>query len=123
MAQVIEKRFSRMSVFVVLYLAFPLLMFHQSLLFLYIYFKITSVDTDTMLIDDPDLDEIADFSKNACENIGLFGVLTVFESSVSNVFHDDFALQRESKQSMHRETDCKTERESERERERKENVL
>ena len=37
------------------------------------------------------------------------GVLTMFESSVSHVSHDDFALQIEqieSKESMHRETDC-----------------
>ena len=46
-----------------------------------------------MLIDDPDLNEISDFSKNTHENTGLFGVLTMFESSVSHVFHDDFALQ------------------------------
>ena len=59
-----------------------------------------------MLIDDPDLNEISDFSKNTHENIGQFGVLTMFESSVSHVSHDDFALQIESKESMHRETDC-----------------
>ena len=50
---------------------------------------ITSVDSDTMLIDEPDLNEISDFSKNTYENIGLFGVLTMFESSDSHVFHDD----------------------------------
>ena len=70
-----------------------------------------------MLIDDPDLNEISNFSKNTHENIGLFGVLTMFDSSVSHVSHDDFALQIESKESMHRETDCLTERE------RKEEVL
>ena len=53
-----------------------------------------------------DLNEISDFSKNTHENIGLFGVLTMFESSVSHVPHDDFALQIENKESMHRETDC-----------------
>ena len=42
------------------------------------------------------------------ENTGLFGVLTMFESSVSHVSHDDFALQIESKESMLRETDCRT---------------
>ena len=68
--------------------------------------KTTSVDGDTMLIDDPDLNEISDFSKNTHEIDGLFGILTVFESSVSLVSHDDFALQIESKESMHRETDC-----------------
>ena len=40
--------------------------------------KITSVDNDTI------------------QNKGQFGVLTVFESSVSHVSHDDFALQLES---------------------------
>ena len=59
--------------------------------------KITSVDNDTMLIDDPDLDEISDFSKNTHENTGQFGVLTMFESSFSHVSHDDFALQIEDK--------------------------
>ena len=78
-----------------------------------------------MFIDDPDLNEIPEFSRNTHENIGLFGVLTMFESSVSHVSHDDFALQKESKEGMHRETDCQTERERERGRkeERKENVL
>ena len=55
--------------------------------------------------------KFSDFSKNTHENTGLFGVLTMFESSVSHVFHDDFALQIESKESMPRETDCLTERE------------
>ena len=49
-----------------------------------------------MLIDDPDLDEISDFSENTHENIGLFGVLTMFESSVSHVSIDDFALLTEA---------------------------
>ena len=53
-----------------------------------------------MLIDDPDLNEIFDVSKNTHENKRLFGVLTMFESSVSHVSHDDFALQIESKESM-----------------------
>ena len=34
------------------------------------------------------------------------GVLTMFESSFSHVSHGDFALQIESKESMHLETDC-----------------
>ena len=62
--------------------------------------KITSVDSDTMLIDDLDLHDISDFSNNTHENKGLFGVLTMFESSVSHVSHDDFALKKESKESM-----------------------
>ena len=44
------------------------------------------------------------------KNTGLFDVLTMFESSVSHVSHDDFALQIECKESMHRETDCLRER-------------
>ena len=40
--------------------------------------KITSVDSDMMLIDDPDLDGISDFSKTIRENTELFGVPTVF---------------------------------------------
>ena len=53
-----------------------------------------------MLIDVPDLNEISDFSKNTHENKGLFDVLAMFESSVSHVSHDDFALQIE-KQRKH----------------------
>ena len=55
--------------------------------------KITSVDNDTTPINDPNYDDISDFSKNTHENIGLFDVLTLFVSSVSHVSHDDFALQ------------------------------
>ena len=72
---------------------------------------ITSLDSDTMLIDDPDLNEISEFSKNTRENTGLLGVLTMFETSVSHVSHDDFVLQIEDKEIMHRETDCQRERE------------
>ena len=39
---------------------------------------------------------------------------TMFESSVSHVSHHDFALQIESGESMHRETDCWTETHTER---------
>ena len=66
--------------------------------------KITSVDSDTMLINDPDLN-FSDFSKTTNENTRQFGVLTMFESSVSHVPHDNFALQIESEESIHRETD------------------
>ena len=52
-----------------------------------------------MLINDPN-HNFSDFSKNTHENKGLFGVLTMFESSVSHVSHYDFALQIESKESM-----------------------
>ena len=78
------------------------------------FVKITSVDSDTVLIDDPDVNQISDFSNNTRENTGLFGVLTMFESSVSHVSQNYFCIQVESKESMHRETDCWTERERER---------
>ena len=51
--------------------------------------KITSVDNDTMLINDPN-HNFSDFSKTANENTGQFGVPTVFESSVSQRSHDVF---------------------------------
>ena len=60
--------------------------------------KITSADGDTTPINDPNYDNISDFSKITRMNTGLFGVSTVFESSVSHVSHG------ESKDSMHRET-------------------
>ena len=81
--------------------------------------KITSVDDDTTPINEPNHNSISDFSKTTRESTGLFGVSTVFEASVSHVSHGDSALQRESKESMPRETDGETERE----RERKEKVL
>ena len=56
--------------------------------------KITVVNNDTMLMDDPDLDEISDFSKNSRENTGEFGVPTMFETSVSRVSHGDFPLRK-----------------------------
>ena len=59
--------------------------------------SVASVDSDTMLIDDPDLNEVSDFSKNTHENKGLFGVLTMIESFDLHVSHGDFALQIESK--------------------------
>ena len=68
--------------------------------------KITSADGDTTPINDPNYDNISNISKITRETTGLLGVSTMFESSVSHVSHDDFALQIESKESMHRETDC-----------------
>ena len=69
--------------------------------------KITSVDSDTMLINEPN-HNFSDFSKTTNENTGQFGVPTVFESSVSHVSHDGFALQRESKENMQSGTRCWT---------------
>ena len=64
-----------------------------------------------MLLDDPDLNEISDFSKNTHENTGLFGILTsLFRTFLRMI---DFALQIE-KQRKHA---------SGRQRERKEEVL
>ena len=163
MAQVSwNKGVCHMSVFV-LYLAFSSLMFHPSLLFLYIHFDITfsvhnlavlsrpksaghaqrrtciakfgylaksdanagnepnefdknnSVDDDTMLINDPN-HNFSDFSKTTSENTRQFGVPTVFESSVSHVSHDDFALQIESRESMQSGNRCWTERKRRRKR-------
>ena len=78
--------------------------------------KVNSVDGDTTPINDPNRDNISEFSKTTRESIGLFGVPTVFEASVSQVSHGDFALQKESKESMLRETVA-------RQRETKEKVL
>ena len=67
--------------------------------------KIASVDNDTMLINDPN-HNFSDFSKTTNENTRQFDVPTVFESSVSHVSHDDFALQIESKESMQTGNRC-----------------
>ena len=61
--------------------------------------KITSVDDDTMNINDPN-HNFSDFSNTTNENTRQFGVPTVFEFSVSHVSHNDLALQMESKESM-----------------------
>ena len=69
--------------------------------------KITSDDGDTTPTNDPNYDTISDFSKTTRISefskttrvcIGLFGVSTMLEASVSHVSHG------ESKHSMHRET-------------------
>ena len=75
--------------------------------------KITSVDNDTMLTDAPDLNEVSDFSKTTNESTRHFSVATEFESSVSHVSHDDFALQIESKESMQSGKTVATQRETE----------
>ena len=77
--------------------------------------KITSVNNDTMLINDLN-HNFSDFS-NTHENIGLFSVLTVFESSISHVSHNDFVLPKESREIMQSGNRCWIERE------RKEKVL
>ena len=64
--------------------------------------KVTSVDGDTTPINDPNRDNISEFSKTTRESIGLFGVLAVFDASVSQVSPGGFALHK-TKKHMHRE--------------------
>ena len=78
--------------------------------------KITSVDGDTTPINDPNHDSISDFSKITRENTEQFGVPKMLETSLSHVFHGEFALEREIQESTPRETVA-------RQRERKEKVL
>ena len=77
--------------------------------------KITSADGDTTSINDPNYDNISDFSKITRENTGLFGVPTMFEASVTHASHGEFLLQGESKESMHRETAARQREREERE--------
>ena len=65
--------------------------------------KITSADGDTTTINDPNYDNISDFSKITRENTGPLVVSTMLEASVSHV------SQRESKESMQSGNRCKTE--------------
>ena len=58
-----------------------------------------------MLVNDPN-HNFSDFSKTKNENTGQFGVPTVFESSVLQRSHDDFALQVESNESMQSGNRC-----------------
>ena len=71
--------------------------------------KITSADGDTTPINDPNYDNISDFSKITRENTGLFGVSRMLEASVSHVSHG------ESKDRMHRETVARQREREERE--------
>ena len=69
--------------------------------------KMVLADDDVTPINDPDHDSISDFSKTTHENTGWFGVPTVCESSVSQKSRCDLALQKESKESLTRETEGK----------------
>ena len=69
------------------------------------FHKITSVENDTMLINEPN-HNFSDFSKTTNENTRQFGVPTVFESSVSQRSHGDFAPQVGSKDSMQSGNRC-----------------
>ena len=72
--------------------------------------KITSEDGDTTRVNDPNYDNISDFSKKITrENTGLFGVSKILEASVSHVSHGV------SKDSMHRETAARQREREERE--------
>ena len=73
------------------------------------------MDGDTTTINDPDHDSISDLSKTTRENPGLFGVPIVFETSVSHLSNGDFALQRESQESMSWETVARQREREERE--------
>ena len=67
-------------------------------------------------INDPNHDNVSDFSKITRENTGLFGVPSTFEASVSHVSHGEFSLQGEIQNGMHRETVARQrDREEERE--------
>ena len=66
--------------------------------------KNSSADGDTTPINDPNYDNISDFSKITRENTGPFGVSTMLEAFVSHIYHGGFALQRESKESIPQET-------------------
>ena len=66
--------------------------------------KINSADGDPTPINDPNYDNISNFSKIPRENTGLFGVPTMSEASESHVSHGEFPPQGESKDSMHLET-------------------
>ena len=69
--------------------------------------KMITADDDATPINDPDHDSISDFSKTTHINTGWFGVPTVCETSVSQIFRGDLVLQRESKESLTRETQGK----------------
>ena len=73
--------------------------------------KITSADGDTTPINDPNYDNISDFSKITRENTGLFSVSTMLEESVSHVSHG------ESKDIIHRETVARQRKKEREERE------
>ena len=76
--------------------------------------KISAVDDgeDAHQLSEP---QFSDFSKNTHENKGLFGVLTMFESSVSHGCHDDVDLWIESKEACNRETVARQREREERE--------
>ena len=56
--------------------------------------KMVPADDDVTPINDADHDSTSDFSKTTHENIGWFGVLTVCQTSVSQISRGEIALQK-----------------------------
>ena len=69
--------------------------------------KMVFADDDVTPINNPDHDSIFDFLKTTYENTGWFGVPTVCETSVSQISRGHTALQKESKESLTRESEGK----------------
>ena len=69
--------------------------------------KMVPTDDDATPITDPDQDSISDFSKTTRENTGWFCVPSLCVTSVSQVSRGDIAVQKESKESLTRETERK----------------
>ena len=67
--------------------------------------KMVPADGDATSINDPDHDLISDFSRTTHESTGWFSVPTVWETSVPLISRGDIALQKESKDSLTRETE------------------
>ena len=71
--------------------------------------EVTSVDGDMTPTNDPNRESISVFTKATRENIVLFGVPTVFETSVSQVFHGFCSSERKPRKHAWGNR-CKTER-------------
>ena len=69
--------------------------------------QMITADTDATPINDPDNDSISEFSKTTLDNTGWFGVPTVCEPSISQISRGDLTLQKQSKESLTRETEGK----------------
>ena len=78
--------------------------------------KITAAGGDTTPINDPNYDNIFDFSKITRKNTGLCGVSTSLESSVSYIFHGEskkgrFSMSKKSRRNNNRSHFLQTHRE------------
>ena len=69
--------------------------------------QMITADDDATPINDPENDSISDFSKTTNDNTGWFGVTTVCETSASQISRGDLAFQKESEESLTRETEGK----------------